>query len=141
MLKKSDVLREGYVKGLKEAQRIINEMVSTESASNITNRMVRNLYDYIVVVPTEFEHILQCGGNQPLFYNDGVYGHNYDVYDADDFYGDEYKKVAIVSGSRPCSGIQVDRQFLLGLRKEYDAMDWEQRRNENWIQRIVNSVI
>lgn len=33
LLKKSDVLREGYVKGLKEAQRIINEMIA-ESVDN-----------------------------------------------------------------------------------------------------------
>lgn len=30
MLKKSEVLREGYVKGLKEAQRIINEALGTK---------------------------------------------------------------------------------------------------------------
>lgn len=141
MVKKSEMLREGYVKGLREAQRIINEMLITESISKITNKALYGLYDYVIVVPTEFEHMVECGGNSPLFYNAGVNGHNYNVYDANDFYGKEYKKVAIVSGSRPCAGIDVDRQFLLRLRKEYDSMDFEQRQNENWIQRIVNSVI
>lgn len=46
MLKKSEVLREGYIKGLKEAQRIINEMLESQGAISI-NAIPEYVYAHI----------------------------------------------------------------------------------------------
>lgn len=46
MLKKSDVLREGYVKGLKDAQRIINEMANKNATMVSDEFRVGELFDF-----------------------------------------------------------------------------------------------
>lgn len=39
-LKKSQVLREGYIKGLRQAQRIINEMLEGEDETSLGEHLV-----------------------------------------------------------------------------------------------------
>lgn len=46
MLKKSEVLREGYVKGLKEAHRIINEMLEEATAISVDD-IPKEAYSHI----------------------------------------------------------------------------------------------
>lgn len=55
ILKKSDVLREGYVKGLKEAQRVINESLfgyarvedGTYTMNEMGAKITQDLIDYL----------------------------------------------------------------------------------------------
>ena len=62
LLKKGDALREGYVKGLKRAQRIINETIEAQTGTTYTAKMVEAM-----MVEDSYEH-----GEDPStkFFND-----------------------------------------------------------------------
>lgn len=140
--KKSEVLREGYVQGLRKAQTIINEMLLTESTQKMTTKEVYKRYDDILVVSSEFEHIVEKSCSL-VGYNAGVYGHNYNVYSAGGTFdaNNNYRSVCIVCGNRPCKGIDVDRKLLLQLKDEWNEMNWEQRREIDWGDKIVEATL
>lgn len=98
----------------------------------ITSKKLKENYNvYRVSDPGQYGQIL---GKQPMFYNAGVYGWNYDVYIIDDF-----RPIAIITGYRTFNCKVLDYEKMKKLYKKFENLK-QAAAKERLINNFLNNI-